>query len=368
MTAAGDKYVIWMNHPSEYQSAFFSALRRAGVDICVCYYERMPEDRVKLGWKSGEKLQPGEQFVPSSLKAIEQIPDCDTRIHVHVGYGKKFLRDLVQHFCREGYRWVHWSERAHRGLRWWGSLIRKRWYANLVNQHALGSFGQGVLALQDFAKWGIRPEKMALLPYSVNACDESAAPDQVCEEYCGGRKAYLYLGALDHRKGIDILLRAYQKVCRVNEEWVLLLVGNDRSGGAYQKLAQKLGISERVLFHGCMPANEISRALKCAKVLVLPSRFDGWGVVLNEAASLGMALVATDQVGAAYHLIDPGENGFRVRAGHVDSLARALISYVRHPELADSHGEHSRHLFEAYSPERNVSRFLNAIQAWEAMR
>ncbi len=70
---------------------------------------------------------------------------------------------------------------------------------------------------------------------------------------------------------------------------------------------------------------------------------------------------------AALHLIRPGMNGFRVRAGGVDSLAAALQAYVRNPCLAAKHGEASLTLAEEFIPERSAQRFVAAIESWRSM-
>ena len=60
-----------------------------------------------------------------------------------------------------------------------------------------------------------------------------------------------------------------------------------------------------------------------ADVFVLPSRYDGWGVVVNQALAAGLPIITSDEVGAGFDLVEPGSNGFRVRAGEVDDLHRA---------------------------------------------
>jgi glycosyltransferase involved in cell wall biosynthesis len=131
---------------------------------------------------------------------------------------------------------------------------------------------------------------------------------------------------------------------------------------------EALGLSDRVLFRGVMPVTAVGSVLAACDVLVLPSRFDGWGVVLNEAASAGLALVASEKVGAAYHLIEPGLTGFRVKAECRSSLVTALRLYARDAELAGLHGAHSRTLFSRFTPQHNVERFITAVRAWLAGR
>lgn len=361
------KCLIWTVIPTHYQSSFYKALRGAGVDLKVSYYEKVHAYRVEMGWHGFEELPEGEQYVPKSLEALDLVSDWRERINVIPGYGNKFLRDLVKELCRRGVKWVHWSEPSHPGLRWWRSYPVKCWYAKMVNTYALGVFGIGIRALHDFRKWGISAERVAFLPYATAGGDRYVQPDSICETFCGGRKAFVFLGSLIHRKGIDILLRAFAEIATISKEWVLLLVGDDRSKGAYQRLARKLGVAERVCFRGSVSAWFIPSVLRAAQVLVLPSRSDGWGVVLNEASSMGLALIGSENAGSSFHLIEPGENGFIVRAGSISSLARAMTSYVSDSELASRHGEHSLKVFEDFTPERNARRFIHAIQSWRAM-
>ncbi|NLX94890.1 MAG: glycosyltransferase family 4 protein [Rhodopirellula sp.] len=238
----------------------------------------------------------------------------------------------------------------------------------MVNHYALGAFGIGEWALRDFCRWGVRREKLALLPYSSQMPQEVSGADQPCALFRQDRFGIVYAGGLCHRKGIDVLLKAFASATRSYSKSVLMLVGNDQSYGAYRAMADTLGISARVLFRGPVPPQELGGILHCADLFCLPSRHDGWGVVLNEAASRGLALVASDRCGAAHHLIVPGENGVRVRAGDVRSLANALQTYVQNPILAHIHGERSHDIFRSYTPVANVRRFLSAIETWQGMQ
>lgn len=361
------KCVLWTSIPTHHQRHFLDALRRSGVDLQVRYYRTVGPERRALGWSTPESLPPGEQYVDPAPSALDTLQDWRGHVHVIPGYGNRFLRRLCVAVSKERVSWVHWSEWARPGLRWLATYPVKRWYARMVNEYALGAFGTGHTAVRDFRRWGIHVQRVAALPYAPPAADSRAMPDPVCAEFRSGRRAFLYLGSLSGNKGTDLLLRSFSRIASRDSRWVLLLVGNDQSKSQFKRLAKKLGIEQRVLFRGAVPAAEVSGVLKTADVLVLPSRYDGWGAVLNEGASMGLALVASDNAGAAWHLIDPGENGFRVRAGSASSLAEAMKAYVSNPRLAETHGAHSQELFTAYTPERNARRFVNSIQSWLAM-
>jgi glycosyltransferase involved in cell wall biosynthesis len=139
----------------------------------------------------------------------------------------------------------------------------------------------------------------------------------------------------------------------------------DLSSGVYAAMASRLDIADRVLFLGPHPSSRLAEVYAAADVFVLASRFDGWGAVLNEAASMGLPLVATDMCGAAWHLIEQGGNGVRVRAGSARALAEGLGRYLDHPALVKSDGARSREIFfEQFTPEANAERLLSSLAQW----
>lgn len=361
------RVLIWTGSPNHYQHCFLTALRSAGVDLQVCYYAQVHPERLAMGWHDFKELPSSEQYVPETLRSLDRVSDWSERVHIVAGYHNIFLMSLIVKLSTHGVAWVHWSERSRLRVRWWATYPLKRWHAYMVNRYALGAFAIGSLATVDFSKRGIRREKIAFLPYSVSVFEEWIGVDFTCEKFCEGRPAFLFVGSLCPRKGLDILLYAFAQLSSFSK-WVLIIVGDDRWKGGYLALAKKLGIASRVLFRGVVKASAVASVYKAAKVLVLPSRADGWGVVLNEAASMGLALIASDQVGSAYHIIDPGENGFCVQAGSVKSLWYAMGAYVADPCLAERHGKHSLQIFKQFTPERNAERFVSTIHAWQSMQ
>jgi glycosyltransferase involved in cell wall biosynthesis len=359
------KVTIWTTSPTHHQQHFFHAVRQAGVDLKVCYLRRIPERRLAMGWSNVDELPEGEMFAMQRDYTLRLTRDWKDRIHIVTGYGTHFLRWLTRQLSTHGVTWAHWSEAAYPGLRWWRSYIVKRWYARQVNRFALCCFGTGQLAFEDFRRWGVREELMAFLPYSVPPLKTSSEQDDMISSFCRDHVVFLFAGSLYQGKGIDILIRSFRIVRAHNSRCRLVLVGNDRTNGRYERLAQHLGIAHDVLFRGVVPVQRMSAVMRAARVLILPSRYDGWGVSLNEGASVGLALIATDRVGAAYHLIQAGENGFRVRAGCTDSLAKAMGVYASDERLACEHGQHSLKLFQEFTPERNAVRFINCIRSWQ---
>jgi len=68
-------------------------------------------------------------------------------------------------------------------------------------------------------------------------------------------------------------------------------------------------------------------------ILVLPSLWEGYGIVLLEAMSFGLPVIAT-RVGGIPEIVSDGRNGLLVEAGNVPDLARAMRYLIEHPEYA----------------------------------
>jgi glycosyltransferase involved in cell wall biosynthesis len=352
------RLLIWSSIPTHHQSGFFSALRERDIDLVVHYYFKVYPERLDMGW-SEPVLPPGERYVGESLRALDLCPDWRERIHVVPGYGIVFLMRLAWFLSHQRVPWLHWSEHSEPTLHSHITFLVKRAYGRLVRRHALGALAIGDLARLEFIRWGVDPEGIRFLPYAVPGLG-AQPPDPARPD---GAPHFLFLGQLIPRKGIDILLAAMKSVLAVHAGARLELAGTDRSGGAYAREAARLGMSHAVHFTGVVEATRVVEALRRCDVLVLPSRHDGWGVVLNEAASAGKAIIASDTCGAAHHLVSPGVNGIRFPNGDVAALARAMLEYCRDPQLAVRHGSESLRVFQEFTPERNALRFEEALDS-----
>ena len=94
-----------------------------------------------------------------------------------------------------------------------------------------------------------------------------------------------------------------------------------------------------------------------ADIFVLPSRHDGWGVVVNEALGAGLPIIVSDRVGAR-DLVENGCNGFVTTAGDIDSLASALLKLGRSGDLRKSFGRSSAERAAHWDVDEGVRRWV----------
>lgn len=132
----------------------------------------------------------------------------------------------------------------------------------------------------------------------------------------------IYVGALERIKGFDTLVEAWRTVAARLPEAKLRLVGS----GRLAPLAADLVASfpGRVEWNELLPSHDVAQAMDLSWLLVLPSRSEGLGRVLLEAACRGRALVGANR-GGIPDVVRRGENGLLVEPGDARALAEALV-------------------------------------------
>lgn len=139
-------------------------------------------------------------------------------------------------------------------------------------------------------------------------------------------KEILYVGQLIIRKRVDLLLTAFSHLNVPSAH--LRIIGKGEEEQNLKQLATQLGIADRVSYSLGMPNAEIVAAMAAADVLVLPSKFDGWGAVVNEALMVGTPVICSDRCGAS-DLIENGRNGYVFAAGNAQALSQCLRSLLQ---------------------------------------
>jgi glycosyltransferase involved in cell wall biosynthesis len=96
-------------------------------------------------------------------------------------------------------------------------------------------------------------------------------------------------------------------------------------------------------------------------VLVLPSVFEPWGLVINEVMNAGRAVVVSDQVGCGPDLVKNGENGYVFTAGDIAGLRAALDKVLSHQAKCRALGRKSLEIIEQWGIEEDVAGLKQAL-------
>lgn len=215
---------------------------------------------------------------------------------------------------------------------------------------------------------GIAEEKITLTPYSVDNdwwMAEAAKADREAERRKFGlsenETAILFCAKLQPWKRPMDLLRAFAKARIPGAK--LIFAGEGPLRAELELKAENLGIREQTRFLGFVNQSRLPVLYKIVDMMVLPSTYEPFAVVVNEAMCCACPVMASDQVGAARDLVLPIAPDFVFAAGDVDSLAAKLSSACENREplrqLRDVAVAHIR----TWSPERNIEATIEAIEA-----
>ena len=158
-------------------------------------------------------------------------------------------------------------------------------------------------------------------------------------------KKVICVGKISYQKGQDILLKAWEKVHESHKDWQLHLYGSPDD--VFLKIEDgKLNI------HHHLPVKDIETKYRESALYVLPSRFEGFGMVLIEAMATGLPCVAFDCNYGPSDIIKDQHEGMLVPVGNVMQLAEAINRLIESETLRVSMGHAAQKSVMRYTPER----------------
>src|SRR5438105_4097512 len=155
------------------------------------------------------------------------------------------------------------------------------------------------------------------------------------------REFIVSVATLEHKKGHDVLLRAFARLRRAipGEGLALVLVGrSDAAEPRLRTLTNELGLSHDVFFCTDVPHQQVGVFLERAKAFCLPSRSEPFGIAILEAGAYRLPVVAS-RVGGIPEIVIDGENGLLVPPDDVEGLTAALHRVLADPDSARVFGE-----------------------------
>jgi glycosyltransferase involved in cell wall biosynthesis len=140
----------------------------------------------------------------------------------------------------------------------------------------------------------------------------------------------------------------------------LAYVGGGIERDAIERRARELGFS-RIVFLGVQNQSALPALYSAADLLVLPSDFEPWGMVINEAMCCGLPVVVSDKVGAAADLVADGVNGFVYPMGDVPALAHRVLRIVSDDGLRSAMARESVRRIGEWSVETGVDALVRRV-------
>lgn len=173
---------------------------------------------------------------------------------------------------------------------------------------------------------------------------------------------FLYSGSLIHRKGVDVLARAFLKLLADGQKARLVFLGE---GDLRPELETMLrGHEALVEFLGFKDWEELPGVYASADVLCVPSRHDGWALVVPEGLAAGLPVIATTTTGAAVDLIKHGINGWLVPCDDVVALASAMSDAATlRPDILEAMSVHAEESVVNHQLQDGAAQFAAAAKS-----
>ncbi len=249
----------------------------------------------------------------------------------------------------------HWKNRLKALLR----PLVYRFYGLLIRRRTSGVFAISSLAIAQFQRSGIARDKLFPFGYFVpKAIDQ--APASSPGQRVAADLRLVFVGSLIQRKGLDLLIAAVQRL-RVAGAAVALDVFGP---GAAESFAFD---GEAIRYRGLIAFGHAQPVIAGYHMLVLPSRYDGWGVVVNEALLAGVPVLCSNRVGARTVVQSFGA-GAVFDPDDVDSLAAQLQRLVSQPHTLAAMQAATRPAADAIAPATAARYMLAVIDAEPGQR
>jgi glycosyltransferase involved in cell wall biosynthesis len=303
---------------------------------------------------------------------------------VNYSLARRLNKDNFDVLWVHGYnRWFHWLAMAWAKIRGLKVLVRDEATLISASRHKLKRWGKrlffliirnlvdgwlaiGTLNAQYYLSYGIAAARIFPVPYAVDntffreKAQAAARSREHLRRELGlspGRPIILFASKLSEvKRGVD-LLEAYIQMSpdQVQEPHPYLIVIGD--GSQRKSLEERAGTMpwSSIKFLGFRNQTELPQYYDLCDVLVLPSAFEPWGLVINEVMNAGRAVVVSDQVGCGPDLVRPGENGAVFPAGDVAGLRQALVDLLGDPLTWRFRGRKSLEIIATWGIEEDVA-------------
>lgn len=213
----------------------------------------------------------------------------------------------------------------------------------------------------DLKTWSIHPGygmPISAAPNSANP--DSSNPEPANPDPTASR--FIFVGRLVDWKRVDVIIEALALVPHAE----LQIVGDGSMRVAWQQLAERLGVQDRILWSGWLPQQECAARMQSAAALVLPSIYECGGAVVLEAMATGSPVIATRWGGPADYLdescgilVDPASHDALIRG-----FAAAMNKLAASPQLRRELGKNGKKRVEQnFDWEKKIDRMLEIYEA-----
>lgn len=353
------KIIFWQDIPSPHQSAAIKALASIDTNEVFCVFGAKPNaQRQSLGWSMPDFGK--ARCIYKSIDnagIIKELHSDNRAIHIVGGlFTITYIKETLYALIANRQKIFVMTECGYGlGFRKYGAFVKWRYYLALYGKHITGYLGIGQKGVDFLLKCGIKNSKIFPYIYTV----ESNCQVTPAEKKSTGSLRMLYVGQLIPRKGVVTLLKTV-KILQ-NENIALSIAGGGKLDTVFSDYVKSNNLSEKVSFLGIVKNDTINSVLQNHDVLIVPSLFDGWAAVTNEAIQAGVPVIVSDGAGSV-DLVNDAVNGCSYHAGSVQQLVSIIMTILKKPELLTMWKENCIRKAQLISGE-SVGHYLHKVLA-----
>ncbi|WP_143960700.1 glycosyltransferase family 4 protein [Litoribacter populi] len=284
-------FIFWQYALSIHQSAFLKNIAKSNKVILLVSKE-YSENRKALGWTAPNFGEVDVRVDASSSQVESVFKNHPNAIHVFGGIDAfQFVYEAFKRAIALNSHILVYLETVNlKGLKGILRFIKYKLLFLRYERKIQGILATGLTARSCFVKIGFPENKIFDWGYFTEN-PEMRRDTQVMER---GKPSYLYVGALIKRKNILSVLKTVEKYSEHFHKFTIVGVGPLEN-----EIKKLSNIHSKIYFLGGVVNTEVFEQMESHDYLVLPSFFDGWGAVVNEALMSGMKVLVSEQCGAS---------------------------------------------------------------------
>lgn len=352
--------IFWLDTVPVCCKGIFSAVAREwhGTTFFVCAGQ-LDENRKKIIKDNMESADKGiyVYLTNESEDFLNRfIEDHRKDIHVFGGYRGKIIDRVLKRYPEA--KVFVWAERPCPPERkekypW---IFFHKYFAAKYRNKVTALFPLGEMGVRSYAKYGWPNEKM--FPFLYLPVLNESLPPKKKKNGIDRTVHFVYLGRFTKgSKGTDVLMEAIQYIKGKN--YTLDMVGG--YGDYAEETKEWIKKQEKVEFLGTWPISEVCERLHEYDVCIVPSKYEGWNVTLNEALMAGIGCIATDEC-VSDEMITASGAGSVVKAGSAKELAGAMDAVMSNPEKIVEWNEKAYAYRKYMTADVCAQYFVNVIQ------
>ena len=252
------------------------------------------------------------------------------------------------------------------GVPRWKQAVKRLFYPKLFRIPAMFLPG-GSRQVEYLRHYGVPVNRIKVAQMTVDTARISSHIDAMDNDRKASIRAsydihsdgivFLYVGRLEPHKGLIELINAFNCISSTENGLAYLLIAGD---GSLRNLIEGQTVKRKYIrYAGRLSGSALLDVYAVADVFVLVSRFEPWGLVVNEAMAAGLPVIVSACLGCVDDLVREGETGLVIPANSEEMLVKAIVSLMYDKKLREKMALKARNLIAGWTLDNEANIVLN---------